>query len=136
MGQDFFHSMHEIERFLAHRPENLKEIVFGLRDLVAEIAPHATEKIQWKGLSYFDATRGGVVKGGICQIEIHADHVRLSFIHGAFLDDPHGLLEGDRLSKRYVCLENFQYAPWERLEELIRVAAKFDPVEFWKGRQE
>jgi len=136
MAQGFFHSLHDIERFLAHKPETLKEIVFALRDLVAEIVPHATEKIQWKGLSYFDAARGGTVKGGICQIEIHDDHVRLSFIHGAFIDDPHGLLEGDRLSKRYIRLDNYQTAPWEQLEELIHSAAAFDPVKFWKGRPE
>ncbi len=136
MGQGFFHSLHEIERFLAHKPENLKEMVFALRDLIAEVAPQVSEKIQWKGLSYYDAARGGTVKGGICQIEIHDDHVRLSFIHGAFIDDPHGLLGGDRLSKRYVRLESYESAPWERLEALIRSAAAFDPVEFWKSRPE
>jgi len=134
-GQGFFHSLHEIERFLAHKPEPLKEIVFELRNLIAEIAPHATEKIQWKGLSYFDAARGGTVKGGICQIEVHDDHVRLSFVHGAFLDDPRGLLGGERLSKRYIRLESYESAPWEQLEELIRIAAVFDPVVFWKDRQ-
>ena len=136
MDQGFFHSLHEIERFLAHKPEDLKEIVFELRNLIAKIAPHATEKIQWKGLSYYDAARGGVVRGGICQIEVHAEHVRLSFIHGAFLNDPHGLLVGDRLSKRYIRLESYQAAPWDRLEELIRAAADFDPHVFWKGTQE
>lgn len=126
----FFHSLHEIEQFLAHKPEHLQELVFELRNLVAEIAPHATEKIQWKGLSYYDAERGGVVKGGICQIEVHDDHVRLSFIHGAFIADPHGLLGGDRLSKRYVRLESYESAPWDELEALIRSAADFDPVAF------
>lgn len=135
MDQGFFYSLNEIERFLAHLSEDLKEIVFELRNLIAEIAPHATEKIQWKGLSYHDAARGGVVKGGICQIEVHDDHVRLSFIHGAFIDDPHGLLRGDRLSKRYLQLESYEAAPWERLEELLRAAADFDPAEFWKGGQ-
>ena len=109
--------------------------ILTLEDEVVDIAPYATEKIQWKGLSYYDASRGGVVKGGICQIEVHDEHVRLSFIHGAFIDDPHGLLGGDRLSKRYVRLESYESAPWEQLGELIRAAAKFDPVVFW-GSQE
>lgn len=135
MDPGSFHSLHEIERFLERKPEALKDIVFELRNLIAEIAPHATEKIQWKGLSYYDASRGGVVKGGICQIEVHEEHVRLSFIHGVFLEDPHGLLKGDRLSKRYVRLESYESAPWEQLGELIHTAVKFDPVEFW-GSQE
>ena len=124
----FFHSEGEIERFLERKPEALKDIVFELRNLIAEIAPYATEKIQWKGLSYYDANRGGTVKGGICQIEVHAEHVRLSFIHGAFIEDPQGLLQGERIAKRYVRLESYESAPWEALGELIRASAAFDPV--------
>jgi hypothetical protein len=127
-GTGFFHSTHEIERFLERKPEGLKDIVFELRNMIAETAPHATEKILWGGLSYYDADRGGAVKGGICQIEIHADHVRLSFIHGAFLPDPQGLLQGERLYKRYVRLESYDSAPWDALGELIRAASHFDPA--------
>lgn len=123
-----FHSLHEIERFLDRKPEPLKDIVFELRNLIAEIAPYATEKIQWKGLSYYDASRGGVVKGGICQIEVHEDHVRLSFIQGAFLPDPHGLLQGERIAKRYVRLESYESVPWEALKALTRASAAFDPA--------
>lgn len=128
MSKGGFHSVNEIERFLERKPEALKDIVFELRNLIAEIVPYATEKILWGGLSYFDADRGGVVKGGICQVEIHAEHVRLSFIHGAFLPDPQGLLQGERLYKRYVRLDSYESAPWEALGELIRAAMKFDPV--------
>jgi hypothetical protein len=127
-GKGSFHSTHEIERFLERKPEALQEIVFELRNLVAEIAPYATEKIQWRGLSYYDARRGGTVKGGICQIEVHADHVRLAFIHGAFIPDPQGLLGGECLAKRYVRLERYESVPWRALAELIRAAAAFDPV--------
>ncbi len=127
-GTGSFHSLLEIERFLERRPEALKDIVFELRNLVAEIAPYATERILWGGLSYHDARRGGPVKGGICQIEIHADHVRLSFIHGAFLEDPVGLLQGDRLAKRYVRIESYESAPWEACADLIRASAVFDPL--------
>jgi hypothetical protein len=127
-NQGSFHSTHEIERFLERKPESLKEIVFELRNLIAEIAPQATEKIQWGGLSYYDASRGGTVKGGICQIEIQTDHVRLSFLHGAFLPDPQGLLQGERVAKRYVRLESYESVPWEALAELIRASAEFDPA--------
>jgi hypothetical protein len=126
--QGFFHSVSEIERFLERKPEALKDIVFELRNLIAEIAPYATEKIQWKGLSYYDASRGGIVKGGICQIEVHADHVHLSFIHGAFIEDPQGLLQGERIAKRYVQLESYESTPWESLRELIQASAAFDPL--------
>jgi hypothetical protein len=133
MSKGSFHPIHEIERFLDRKPESLKEIVFELRNLIVEVAPCATEKILWGGLSYYDASRGGPVKGGICQIEIQADHVRLSFLHGAFLADPLGLLQGDRVAKRYVRLESYESVPWDALEELVRVAVVFDPASIGTG---
>jgi hypothetical protein len=132
MGGLAFHSLREIERFLERKPEALKDLVFELRNLIAEIAPYATEKILWGGLSYYDAARGGAVKGGICQIEIHADHVRLSFVHGAFLSDPQRLLQGERLYKRYVRLESYESAPWEALGELVSASARFNPLSIQK----
>lgn len=128
MTNGHFLSTQEIERFLQHKPVHLQEIVLELRNLVAGATPQATEKIQWKGLSYYDASRGGVVKGGICQIGIHSDHVRLSFIHGAFLPDPEGLLQGDRKAKRFVRLTSYEETPWDALDELIKASADFDPA--------
>lgn len=128
MSTGSFHTLHEIERYLERRPAALTDIVFELRNLVAEIAPYATEKILWGGLSYYDASRGGPVRAAICQIEIHDDHVRLSFIHGAFIADPHGLLEGERKAKRYVRLEGYESVPWQALGDLIRASAAFDPA--------
>jgi len=128
MIEGHFLSTQEIERFLQYKPLHLQEIVLELRNLVAAVAPQATEKIQWKGLSYYDADRGGVVKGGICQVGIHTDHVRLSFIHGAFLPDPEALLRGDRKAKRYVSLTSYEDTPWEALDELIKASASFDPA--------
>jgi hypothetical protein len=134
MGMGSFHSLQEIEAFLERKPEALKDIVFELLNLVAGIAPYATERILWGGLSYHDANRGGPVRVGICQIEVHADHVRLSFIHGAFLEDPDGLLQGDRLAKRYVWLEAYGSVPWEACADLIRASARFDPASLGSQR--
>jgi hypothetical protein len=123
-----FLSTAEVERFLQRHPANLVEIALELRNLVAVIAPQASERILWGGLSYHDAQRGGPVKAGICQIELQPDHVRLSFIHGAFLPDPIGLLVGKQRYKKYVELHSYEETPWEQLEELIRASAEFDPA--------
>jgi hypothetical protein len=121
-----FLSLVEVERFIQHKPADLRDVALELRNIVAMVAPEATERILWKGLSYFDPNRGGPVKGGICQIEFHGDHVRLSFVHGAFLEDPHGLLRGNRLAKRYVRLESYDAAPWKQLRDLIESSAAYD----------
>lgn len=120
-------SLHEIETFIQHTPASLQDIVFELRNLIASVAPDAVEVIRWGGLSYFHAAGGGLVSAGICQIGLHSDHVRLAFIHGAFLPEPRGLFEGTQKYKRYIRLKSFEDAPWDYLKQLIAEASKFNP---------
>ncbi len=120
-------SLHEIETFLQRTPAHLQEIALELRNLIADAAPDAVEVIRWGGLSYFHEGRGGIVSAGIAQIGIHEDHVRLAFIHGAFLPDPKKLLVGKQKAKRFVRIESFDDAPWNDLRDLIAASSKFDP---------
>ncbi|TFH35093.1 MAG: DUF1801 domain-containing protein [Anaerolineales bacterium] len=122
-----------VKRFLQFEPDRLREIALEIRSIVAEIAPHAMERVLARGLTYHDPSRGGPVKAGICGITLHDDHVRLHFIHGAFLEDPLGLLEGDRLAKRFMRIHSFQDAPWEEISVLIRRSARFRPTANIKG---
>ncbi len=117
----------DIELYLAHLSIDLQDIVLELRSIIASIAPTATETIHRKGFSYYYAERGGPVSAGICQINLQRDHIRLAFIHGAFLPDPKGLLKGDQLYKRYVKITSFDQAPWDDLQNLITASAHFDP---------
>jgi hypothetical protein len=119
--------IHHIENFLKFTPQALQEIVFELRNIVASVAPDAVEVVRWGGLSYYLEGRGGIVSAGICQIGIEKDHIRLAFIHGAFLPNPHKLLRGTQKAKRYVKIETYEDAPWEKLQELIASSAKYDP---------
>jgi hypothetical protein len=123
-----------VEKYLQHTPEHFKEIVLELRNMIASVAPGASEKMIWKGIVYYDGKRGGAVKGGICHISVQPDHVCLAFIHGAFLPDPHGLLEGQGKAKRFVRIRSYEDAPWEALKELIACSYHFDPLTL-KGRQ-
>ena len=120
-------STHEIEIFLQRTPENLQDIVLELRSLIASVVPNATEVIRWGGLSYFHEGRGGIVSAGICQISIHEDHIRLAFIHGAFLSDPRHLLQGTQKVKRYIRLSSFEDTPWDDLRQLISESSRLDP---------
>jgi hypothetical protein len=119
--------LHEIETFLQPTSPSLQEIVLELRNLIAEVAPDAVEVVRWGGLSYFHEGCGGIVSAGICQIGIHNDHIRLAFIHGAFLPDPRRLFEGTQKYKRFVRIKSYEDAPWDDLKELIISASQFDP---------
>jgi hypothetical protein len=118
---------HHIENLLKFTPPHQQEIVLELRNIIAGIAPDAVEVVRWGGLSYFHSRRGGIVSAGICQIGLHKDHVRLAFIHGAFLPDPRHLLEGMPKYKRFIRLESYNDAPWEDLKELICASSKLNP---------
>jgi hypothetical protein len=119
--------IHQVETFLQHTPAHLQDIVLELRNIIISVAPDAVEVIRWKGLSYFHEGRGGVISAGICQIAIHEDHVRLAFIHGAFLSDPRQLLSGTQKVKRHIRLKSYDEAPWEYLRQLIEESSHFDP---------
>lgn len=119
--------IHEITTFLQHSPAPLQDIVLELRNIIASTAPDAVEAIRWGGLSYFHEGRGGIVSAGICQIGIEKDHIRLAFIHGAFLPEPRELFEGTQKYKRYIRIETYDDADWDYLEQLIDAASRFDP---------
>lgn len=118
---------HEVETYLQHAPAHLQDIVLELRNIIPSVAPDAVEVIRWGDLGYFHAGGGGLISAGICQIEIRNDHIRLAFIHGAFLPDPRNLLEGTQKVKRFIRIDSYEEAPWEYFKELIASSAEFDP---------
>ena len=70
------------------------------------------------------------MSAGICQTLIEPDHIRLAFIHGAFLPDPLHLLEGERQYKRYTRLTKYDQVNWEAVKSLIIASNSFDPYTF------
>jgi hypothetical protein len=120
-------SIIEVQKFLEPTKPELQDIVLELRNVIAEVAPGATEIILWRGLTYYDDSRGGPISGGICQIGIHQDHIRLAFIHGAFVADPKKILQGKGMAKRFVVIRSYEEAPWADLRNLISASLEFDP---------
>jgi len=115
------------EKKITPFPSEVQEIAMEIRNLVAEVAPQATEKIHSGGFTYFFNDRGGPVSAGICQINLFQDHVKLSFIHGAFLNDPKHLLIGKAKAKRYLNIPQYSNADWDYFKQLILEHSTFDP---------
>lgn len=120
-------TIHEIEEHYRFLPTERLDILLELRNLIARIAPDSTEVIHRTGITYYHSDRGGPVSAGVCQILIQSDHIELAFMHGAFLPDPHGLLEGDRIAKRFVRIISYDKAPWEAIADLIDASNRFNP---------
>jgi hypothetical protein len=104
----------------------------ALREMVLKAAPHAAEAVKFRCLAYFDPDAPfGSIGGNICFIETKRGGVSLSFIAGAALPDPKGLLRGKGKSKRFVPVPSEAGAKSPALRALVRAAAKVTPSESW-----
>jgi hypothetical protein len=117
----------DLKAFLDDLAPETKQLVSALRKVIRRTVPAAEESLLWGGLSYHRPQVGGRVKGAVCQIVIKG-RVRLDFIHGIRLADPCGLLQGDRVSKRFVPVGTIADAERPEVETLIREAAALDPT--------
>ncbi len=120
-------TLREIEEHFQYLPHEMMDVLIELRNLVARIAPDATEVFHRNGITYYHADRGGPVSAGVCQILVREDHIELAFIHGAFLPDPQHLLEGNGIAKRFIPIRSYDQAPWDYLAEMIDLSDRFDP---------
>jgi hypothetical protein len=89
-----------VEALLEGYAPPLLEIAERLRSLVADAAPHATERVRpgWGLIGYdLPIRRNGVFFAWIWPEGVH---VHLGFPNGDLMDDPAGLLDGARIAKR------------------------------------
>jgi len=117
-----------LDEFLDSLSPEARKLVSALRNVIRRAVPEAEESIVWGALSYHRPEVGGRVKGAVCQIVVKGDKVRLDFIHGIRLADPHGLLQGDRVSKRFVPITSVADARRPEVAALIDEAAALDPT--------
>jgi len=89
-------SMQEVVAVLRNCTEDNVDLILELRDFIREVAPDVTEAVKFHSLCYFKPGMPyGSIGGNACGIGKHKGTVYLSFIHGASLPDPDGLLQGD-----------------------------------------
>ena len=88
---------------LATRDPGLADLTLGLRELVLEEAPEATELVHdVKYAIALNYTFTGRMKGAFAHIVTYTKHVNLGFYCGAELPDPKKLLEGDGKRIRHI----------------------------------
>ena len=116
----------DVQRAFRFHRQDLVDLMLEIRNIVAKVYPSATERIGSRGLTFFDAGKGGTITGGICFVDIRKNHVRLRFGLGAYLEDPKSLLKGDQLHMRYIDISSFDAAPWSDIEALIQASGDQD----------
>lgn len=120
-------TVREFERLYSYLDQDRLNILIEIHNIVMEVAPHATHDPVRGGSTYYDAVRGGHVSAGICLTKIMPDHIRLGFIHGAYLSDPCNILEGKTFPKRFLRIRSFETADWAAITQLIREHSLLDP---------
>jgi hypothetical protein len=99
-----------------------------LRSLVLEVAPELHETVAFRSLCYFKPQRPyGVTGGNVCLIRTRGKSLLLSFLHGAFLPNPDGRLQGRGKAKRHIDVREHGDIERRAFKQLIRAAARHEP---------
>ncbi len=110
-----------IDKQIANTPGWQGEILAKLRRIIHEADVDITEEWKW-GTAVF--THGGLV----CAFSAFKDHVKLNFFKGAFLKDPHKLINNGLESKshRAIDFNEDDKINETALKELIRSAVAYN----------
>jgi hypothetical protein len=95
-----------------------------VRDLIRAADPDIVEEVKWRKPSNPSGVPTWSCHGIICTGETYADKVKLTFAHGAFLNDPAGLFNAslDGRVRRAIDLHADQPVDGEALQALVRAA--------------
>ena len=120
---------HAIAALMRDWPNEVCDLALELREFVLKAAPEVDEKIAFHALCYYKSDMPyGVIGGNVCMIGPRNDALHLGFIHGAFLPDPEGLLQGTAKSARHIELRSSKDIRRRAFKALIRAAVEHDPA--------
>ena len=119
----------EIEPILQSCTEENARLILELRDFIGGVVPEVTEAIKFHSLCYFKPDMPyGSIGGNVCGIGEHKGTVYLSFIHGASLPDPEGLLLGDGKAMRKIPISCSWDIDKSAFEKLIVASVHYNPA--------
>lgn len=108
-----------VDEYIAKLGSPQREVVEGLRRIVKEAAPAATESIKWR-MPWFEQN------GLLCYIDSAKGHVRFGFYRGAELPDPEGLLEGTGKTGRHIKVRDLKDILRGPLTSLVKEAVRLN----------
>ena len=100
------------------------DMLARVRALIAEAAPQAVEERKWKKPSNPDGVPTWSDHGLLCTGETYKDKVKLTFAHGARLDDPQRLFNAslDGNARRAIDLRRDDELDPRAFAQLVRAA--------------
>ena len=102
------------------RGETLRKV----RALIREADPEVVEAVKWRKPSNPSGVPVWEHEGILCTGETYKDKVKLTFAHGASLDDPSGLFNSslDGNTRRAIDIREGETIDGEALKALVRAA--------------
>jgi hypothetical protein len=99
-----------------------------VRSLIRAADPDVVEEMKWKKPSNPDGVPTWSHAGILCTGETYRDKVKLTFAHGAVLDDPARLFNAslDGISRRAIDLRDGDSIDEPAFQALIRAAVAFN----------
>ena len=106
------------EEYLAGQARRNQDVIRPLRRLVKRAAPQLQESVKWGNGCWVQG------KAPVAYVYSAPDYVQFGFFHGADLDDPLGLLEGQGKFVRHVKVRTRADIDERALVALLRQALK------------
>lgn len=108
----------EIDALIARTPDWRGEVLADLRRVVLDAEPGIVEEWKWMGSPVWE------LDGIVCVGNVFKAKVKLGFLYGASLPDPHGLFNGELggNQRRSVEFSEGDTVDAEALAELVREA--------------
>jgi hypothetical protein len=118
----------QVDDFLAHYPERVKETAHAARDLLQSVLPDATESVD-ESAKVIGYGYGTGYKGLICTLIMSQSGVKLGIVRGAELRDPRHLMTGAGKIHRHVQVHGVADLKRPGLKQLLE-----DALAAWRTR--
>lgn len=108
----------KVDGYIGKAPNQQKEILTTLRDLISKSVPTSEEQFKW-GQPVYTTDRD------FCYITFTKNHVNLGFFDFEKIEDANNILEGTGKRMRHVKLSDISDIDPKELGKMIKQASKF-----------
>jgi hypothetical protein len=115
----------KVEAYVKRQSPAHQKTINRLRTIIKGAVPELNEQMRWVQVGYL------ISKKDVCGIYAVSDHVNLSFMQGATLRDPKGLLEGTGKGMRHIKVTRSEDVDEDTIKGYVKeaVAAILKPSE-------
>ena len=113
----------DLVKFLEPYPDNIKEIIFWLREIVWDLYPDCNELIydnyNTVALGWSLTDKAGDV---FCSIAVYSNHINFGLNRGSEISDPEKILNGTGSLYRKISIKNKSDFPKIKIKKLLKEA--------------